>query len=855
MNTTPSRDASEWVDIKTAAQTQRQRLFDLLVIGIAISAGVMLLICLILYPPWQPIDNEIVRMYIGLVLSLIAIGAAYVIARRVSLELAIAGFLVVLIVIGSVSDEPAKVVDGRSLIVFVIPILAAGLMLSPKAAFIYAGLSSVAVIIVGMLASHQLPSFPSIAVFFAIALIIWFFANSLRDNTQQLQRTLHELRQREADFRLLFADNPLPMCLARVTDARLIEVNDAAVEHYGYSRDEFLGLTVMDILVAPPADQRAMPVQWPYRDVQQHRRRDGSIRDMAVTAHRVSITGGDALLVIGEDITERRRVEARLRLMSRVAHESPTSIVIMDRNGVIEFVNHTFEAMSGRSGEDLLGKNWQVLPFPGAMDELFRQVDEAVTHSGVWRAEFATPNRTGVQSWIALSISALHDDHGAITHLLSVAEDVTARHAAEVSLQQLNAELEERVAQRTAELERANRNLARSARLKDEFLATMSHELRTPLTGILGGADALLQEVYGALNPHQLRTLHLIEGCGRDLLSLINNILEWSSIEAGHLTLERRWVEVADLCAASLSQVSVQIKAMQHTVSCTDVPLALKVEVDPKRMKQILVNLLDNAIKFTPQGGQIRLEVQADRATETIRFTVSDTGIGIATEMLPSLFQPFVQVDSGLNRAYGGTGLGLALVRRLAELHGGSVGVDSVVGAGSRFWVSLPWSPTGFAGEPSSTAETTGTPATILASWMNLRSHPPVLLLAEDNPANSALLVDWLERAGGVVHLVEHGDEVMRAVLAHRPDLILMDIQLPGMDGVKVIQLLRAHPEPDIAHIPILAVTALVMPGDRERCLAAGADAYLSKPFAMHTLLATIGEMLLPLPCAVRSLS
>lgn len=855
MNTTRSRDASEWVEIEKATQTQRRRLFNLLLIGVTISAGTLLVLDLIFYPPWQPVPGEIVRIYIGLTLTLLTVGVAYVVARRVSLELASAGFLVMLIVIGSMSDEPLKVVDGRSLIIFVVPILVAGLLLSPKAAFIYAGLSSVAVIIVGLLASHQLPSLPSIVVFFAIALIVWFFARSLRDNTQQLQRTLHELRQREADFRLLFADNPLPMCLARVTDARLIEVNDAAVEHYGYSRDEFLGLTVMDILVAPTADQRAMPVQWPYRDVQQHRRRDGSIRDMAVTAHRVSITGGDALLVIGEDITERRRVEARLRLMSRVAHESPTSIVIMDRNGVIEFVNHTFEAMSGRSGEDLLGKSWQVLPFPGAMDELFRQVDEAVMHSGVWRAEFATPNRTGVQSWIALSISALHDDHGAITHLLSVAEDVTARHAAEVSLQQLNAELEERVAQRTAELERANRNLARSARLKDEFLATMSHELRTPLTGILGGADALAQEAYGSLNPRQLRTVHLIESCGRDLLGLINDILDLSSIEAGALALERCWVEVTDLCTASLSLVSEQLKLMQHTVSYTNIASDLKVEVDPKRMKQILVNLLDNAIKFTPSGGRIGLEVHADRTAKTIRFTVSDTGIGIAAETLPSLFRPFVQVDSGLNRAYGGTGLGLALVRRLAELHGGSIGVESTLGEGSHFWVTLPWSSAGSTGDRVIAAEAVGAPSATGASLVGVLSRPPVLLLAEDNPANSEMLLDWLEHAGGVVKVVGRGDEVLHAVLCHRPDLILMDIQLPGLDGIKAIQLLRAHPDLNIARIPILAVTALVMPGDRERCLAAGADAYLSKPFAMQTLLATIGEMLLPLPCAVSSLS
>ncbi|MCX7683483.1 MAG: GAF domain-containing protein, partial [Anaerolineae bacterium] len=253
------------------------------------------------------------------------------------------------------------------------------------------------------------------------------------------------------------------------------------------------------------------------------------------------------------------------------------------------------------------------------------------------------------------------------------------------------AELEQRVAERTAELSLANAELARAVRAKDEFLAAMSHELRTPLNSIIGLSEALQEDVYGPLNDRQLRSITIIGESGKHLLALINDILDVSKIEAGKLELTIGPVAVEPVCQASLGIVKQAAQKKRHTLSLTLDERVKTIQADSRRLKQILVNLLDNAVKFTPEGGAIGLEVRADEEREAVHFTVWDTGIGISAENMSRLFKPFVQLDSRLSREYSGTGLGLVLVQRMAELHGGSVTVESEVGKGSRFTVSLPW--------------------------------------------------------------------------------------------------------------------------------------------------------------------
>ncbi|NTV64129.1 MAG: PAS domain S-box protein, partial [Oscillochloris sp.] len=405
---------------------------------------------------------------------------------------------------------------------------------------------------------------------------------------------------------------------------------------------------------------------------------------------------------------------------------------------------------------------------------------------------------------------------------LSLAQDLTDRAALVIGNAQLIAQLQEerallarRVAERTADLSLVNAELARANRLKDEFLASMSHELRTPLNAILGRAEALQEAIYGPVTPEQVTALQGIDESSRHLLALINDILDLSKIEAGRLELETTPLQVDLLCSLCLRMVMQTALSKQLSLSSMYDTQVQTLVADERRLKQILVNLLSNAVKFTPVGGKVGLELHGDDAAQTVTFTVWDTGIGIAAAELAKLFQPFVQLDSSLNRQYTGTGLGLALVARLAKAHGGSVAVESTPGAGSRFHVTLPWRP--LAALERSIPETTVLP----------RTRPTLsrALVVEDSPTAAAQLTRYLHEVGARVDVLPHGTGVISQAIALQPDVIWLDILLPDDDGWQVLRQLKA--EPGTQAIPVIIVSVVDQPEQARRM---GAAASLLKP-------------------------
>jgi signal transduction histidine kinase/ActR/RegA family two-component response regulator len=396
--------------------------------------------------------------------------------------------------------------------------------------------------------------------------------------------------------------------------------------------------------------------------------------------------------------------------------------------------------------------------------------------------------------------------------------------------------LDERVRDRTSQLEAASKAAESANQAKSEFLASMSHELRTTLNVIIGMTEVLREQTLGQLNPEQLDAIASVEESGRHLLSLINDILDLSKIEAGMLELDLQENSVRDICESSLRFVRESALKNRLTLTAVYGQTATHLFADGRRLKQILVNLLSNAVKFTPAGGRVELTVNTGADATRMIFSVQDTGIGIAPEQQSKLFRAFQQIDSALNRKYAGTGLGLALVKRLAEMQGGEVSVTSEPGAGSRFVVSLP---------------VTRPEAELEAAKRALTVHPfgpvrfpgePLVLIAEDHPTNRLVLQHHLRPRGCRLAFAGTGQEAIELAHAERPAIVLMDVQMPVLDGLEATRRLRA--DPATASLPIIALTALATPEDRIKCLEAGADAYLSKPLNLAELDRLIIEQL-----------
>ena len=543
-----------------------------------------------------------------------------------------------------------------------------------------------------------------------------------------------------------------------------------------------------------------------------------------------------------QEIVERERIGRALRQSEQrfrsVVQSAQDAIVISSSEGIIGAWNDAARAMFGYDAKEVLGGPITLLMPERHRDEYREEIGRLRSvdlPSSIGDTVEMHGLRKGGQEFPAeVSFATWNEGHSMM--FSAIVRDITERKQAEAALEAERASLARRVAERTAELSAVNSDLAQALRARDEFLAAMSHELRTPLNAVLGLAEALQEGVYGPLNQRQLQSLRNIGKSGRHLLLLITDVLDVVQIGAGRLALQMGPVPVEPVCESSLEMVKSAAREKRLRVISTYDSAVDTVQADGRRLKQILINLLNNGVKFTPEGGTVGLEVEGDAEQEVVRFTVWDTGVGMSKEDLGRLFQPFVQLDSGLARSYGGTGLGLALVHQLVDLHGGGVSVESKVGQGSRFTVSLPWRPGQEAGvaevASSQAAEQRPEPA------MVVREPSAVVLLAEDNEANLSSLRDYLLSKGYQVVVARNGEEAIARAREKRPDLILMDIQMPVMDGLEATRRIRA--DADLGRVPIIALTALAMRGDREQCLAAGVDEYLSKPVSFRGLVELI---------------
>jgi PAS domain S-box-containing protein len=638
------------------------------------------------------------------------------------------------------------------------------------------------------------------------------------------------LRLLQKDFILQVLDADPNLIFVKDRAGRFLFVNQATARLFGRALEDVVDRSNAEIHAQASevdaygsVDRAVIDTGLPARVEEPFTLADGTVATF--DTRKVPLPGprGEKLVLgISVDVTGQKRAEAELQALN---HRFELAIAA-GRLGVWDwdvvndrvYFSPAWKAQLGYTDDELPNslETWKRVLHPddrARVDAANSAFAADASRGDRFVNEFRLRTKTGDWKWVAGYGLVVRDGTGKAVRITGFHEDIQERKQLQEKLTATNADL------------------ARVARMKDDFLANMSHELRTPLNAILGQAEALRDAVYGPLTVEQRDALAVVQTSGRHLLELIADILEAAKLEAGHFDLTLESVSLEELCQEALQLVREQARRRGITIDYARDDSLQNVVVDARRMKQVLLNLLANAVKFSHDGGRVGLAVRG--TAKTLILTVWDEGIGIDPADVPKLFQPFVQLDASLSRKHSGTGLGLALAKRIVDMHHGTLGIESAPGKGTRFTVEVP----------------RNTEGTVIsrppAALTPPRGHRPSALrrivVADDNALNVLPLRSYFTARGVEVFTATNGIEVLEACRKHRPDICFMDVQMPELDGLEATRRLRA--DPATRALPVIALTALTTPGDRERCLEAGASAFLCKPVRLQEALRMAEEL------------
>jgi two-component system sensor histidine kinase/response regulator len=588
---------------------------------------------------------------------------------------------------------------------------------------------------------------------------------------------------------------------------------------------------------------------------------DGSLCWLSVNAEPIRDDQDDVSMVVSSltDITFHKRSEDAVRQgeqrLQEIIQMMPIGLTIKDREGRLILMNGACELQLGYTLDELrAGPPYTTEQYADFID----RDQEAFTRGILIDYDQTLFNPIlGREQTLRTLKKPVFDERGEPEYLICMTVDITASKHSEQEMRELNEHLEERVQQRTVQLDMAKKMAEEASMAKGQFLANMSHEIRTPMNGVIGMAYLVLKT---DLNPRQRDYLEKIRFAGEHLLGIIDDILDFSKIEAGKLEIEM--VEFSlDHVIQTLTTVVAPKAASKHLslVFELDPQLPRTMQGDPLRLGQVLINYTNNAIKFSEKG-EVTIHVHQaseDEHSCLLRFEVRDHGIGMTEREKDKLFQSFQQADTSTTREYGGTGLGLAICKQLAQLMGGDVGVDSMAGAGSCFWFTArvgkldgePLEARDQAYQVAAQARVREQAAAVLAAMKGAR-----ILLVEDNTFNQQIALEMLEEAGSTVCLANNGLEALNLLRQAQFDCVLMDVQMPIMDGLEATRRIRL--DPALAHMRVLAMTANATNEDRDRCMQSGMDDFITKPIQPAVLCQTVARWLpereapVPVPAA-----
>ena len=650
------------------------------------------------------------------------------------------------------------------------------------------------------------------------------------ERTAELSREIARRRQTEVSLR---ASEQRHRDLVETIPDWVWEVDEGGVYIFGspqcsdllgYTLEEILGRTPFDFMSPEEAERVAslvLPVMTRGEPIcgleNTLRHKDGRL--VIVETNGVPIRDDTGKLRgycgLDHDITLRRQAETQLRKLQSAVEQSPTVVVITDTTGAIEYVNPQFTVQTGYTAAEALGQNPRFLQSGHHPREFFVRMWETLRAGHTWRGELCNQRKDGTTFWEVAAIAPIRDHAGGLTHYVAIKEDITERRWV------------------AEELRRAKEVAEAANRAKSIFLANMSHEIRTPMNAILGFSQLLLRDAErsGRCQPEYVTT---ILRSGEHLLRIINDILEMARIESGRVLLNPAPFDFYRLLddLERLFSLRAQTRQLRFQIERQgDVPRYLL--ADETKLRQVFINLLGNALKFTPNGGAITLRLRSEPEPDgalRLHAEIEDTGLGIAPEDLPHLFEPFFQTLSGRQVA-GGTGLGLPISQEFVRLLGGKFEVASQVGVGSTFRFDV----------RVSRAQATAAAAERAAAPVLVRlrpGQPPCrVLIVDDRPENCELLVQLLAPVGLEIRTAADGAEAVAQCQAWAPHLVLMDLRMPGMDGHEAIRRIRAAHG---ARVKIIALSASVFTEERQRAEAEGADAFLAKPFDHAELLERI---------------